>query len=123
LDLICNREGCPIAVEVFRGNTKDESTVEDKIIQIKDTYGVKNAIFVGDRGMITKTQFERIQENETNYIKTISALTHAQLAHLCEKDCVEMSMFDEHKIIQVIDPENPQIRYGLSKNPIRGQNE
>lgn len=121
IGLICNREGCPIAVEVFRGNSKDESTVEDKIIQIKDTYGVKNAIFVGDRGMITKTQFERIQENETNYIKTISALTHAQLAHLCEKDCVEMSMFDEHKIIQVIDPENPQIRYGLSKNPIRGQ--
>lgn len=121
IGLICNREGCPIAVEVFRGNSKDESTVEDKIIQIKDTYGVKNAIFVGDRGMITKTQFERIQENETNYIKTISALTHAQLAHLCKKDCVEMSMFDEHKIIQVIDPENPQIRYGLSKNPIRGQ--
>ncbi|HZK53785.1 MAG TPA: IS1634 family transposase [Desulfosporosinus sp.] len=121
IGLICSREGCPIAVEVFRGNTKDESTVEDKIIQIKDTYGVKNAIFVGDRGMITKTQFERIQENETNYIKTISALTHAQLAHLCEKDCVQMSMFDEHEIIQVIDPENPQIRYGLSKNPIRGQ--
>lgn len=120
IGLICSREGCPIAVEVFRGNTKDESTVEDKITQIKDTYGVKNAVFVGDRGMITKTQFERIQENETNYIKTISALTHAQLAHLCEKDYVQMSMFDEHKIIQVIDSENPQIRYGLSKNPIRG---
>lgn len=120
IGLICSREGCPIAVEVFRGNTKDESTVEDKITQIKDTYGVKNAVFVGDRGMITKTQFERIQEKETNYIKTISALTHAQLAHLCEKDCVQMSMFDEHKIIQVIDSENPQIRYGLSKNPIRG---
>jgi len=120
IGLICSREGCPIAVEVFRGNTKDESTVEDKITQIKDTYGVKNAVFVGDRGMITKTQFERIQENETNYIKTISALTHAQLAHLCEKDYVQMSMLDEHKIIQVIDSENPKIRYGLSKNPIRG---
>ena len=121
IGLICSREGCPIAVEVFRGNTKDESTVKDKITQIKDTYGVKNAIFVGDRGMITKTQFERIQENETNYIKTISAITHAQLANLCEKECVQMSMFDEYKIFQVIDPENPQIRYGLSKNPIRGQ--
>lgn len=120
IGLICSREGCPIAVEVFRGNTKDESTVEDKIVQIKDTFGVKNAIFVGDRGMITKTQFDRIQENETNYIKTISALTHAQLAHLCEKDCVQMSMFDEHKIIQVIDPESPRIRYGLSKNGARG---
>lgn len=121
IGLICSREGCPIAVEVFNGNTKDESTVEDKITQIKDTYGVKNAIFVGDRGMITKAQFERIQENEANYIKVISALTHAQLAHLCEKDFAQMSMFDEHKIIQVIDPANPQIRYGLSKNPIRGQ--
>jgi len=73
--------------------------VEDKITQIKDTYGVKSAVFVGDCGMITKNQFELIQENETNYIKTISALTHAQLAHLCEKDCVQISMFDEHKII------------------------
>ena len=121
IGLICSRDGCPIAVEVFRGNTKDESTVEDKIVQIKEIYGVKNAIFVGDRGMITTAQFDRIQENEANYIKTISALTHAQLASLCEKDFVQISMFDEHKIIQVIDPENPQIRYGLSKNPIRGQ--
>jgi transposase len=120
IGLICNSEGCPIAVEVFRGNTKDESTVEDKISQIKNDFGVTNAIFVGDRGMITKTQFDRIQENDTNYVKTISALTHAQLAHLCERDCVQISMFDEKKITQVIDPENPQIRYGLSKNKIRG---
>jgi len=121
IGLICNKEGCPIAVEVFSGNTKDESTVADKICQIKDTYGIKNAIFVGDRGMITKTQFERIQENETSYIKTISALTHAQLSHLCEQDYVQISMFDEHKITQITDAENPRIRYGLSKNPIRGQ--
>jgi transposase len=121
IGLICSKEGCPIAVEVFSGNTKDESTVEDKIAQIKTTYGIKNAIFVGDRGMITKSQFERIQENDTNYIKTISALTHAQLAYLCEQDYVQLSMFDEHKIIQVIDPESPRIRYGLSKNPIRGK--
>lgn len=121
IGLICNSEGCPIAVEVFRGNTKDESTVEDKIAQVKDTYCVQSAIFVGDRGMITRTQFDRIQTNEASYIKTISALTHSQLTHLCEKDFVQLSMFDENKIIQVIDPESPQIRYGLSKNVVRGQ--
>jgi transposase len=121
IGLICNSEGCPIAVEVFRGNTKDESTVEDKISQVKNTYGVKNAIFVGDRGMITKSQFDRINENDTNYIKTISALTHSQLAQLCEKDCVHMGMFDDKNIIQVIDSEDPQIRYGLSKNSVRGR--
>lgn len=120
IGLICSNDGCPIAVEVFRGNTKDESTIEGKINQIKKDFNIKNAIFVGDRGMITKTQFTRIQENEVNYIKTISALTHSQLMHLCEKDFVQLSMFDEKKIIQVIDPDNPQIRYGLSKNKVRG---
>ncbi len=121
IGLICNSEGCPIAVEVFRGNTKDESTIENKIAQIKKDFGIQNAIFVGDRGMITKTQFNRIQENEVNYIRTISALTHSQLANLCEQEFVQMSMFDEKEIIQVIDPDNPQIRYGLSKNAIRGR--
>ena len=121
IGLICNSEGCPIAVEVFRGNTKDESTIESKITQIKKDFGIQNAIFVGDRGMITKTQFNRIQENETNYIRTISALTHSQLSHLCEKEFVQMSMFDEKETIQIIDPANPKIRYGLSKNDIRGR--
>ena len=120
IGLICSNDGCPIAVEVFRGNTKDESTIEGKINQIKKQFGVKNAIFVGDRGMITRTQFNRIQENDENYIKTISALTHSQLMHLCEKDFVDISMFDEKEIIQVIDPENPKLRYGLSKNKVRG---
>ena len=99
IGLICSVEGCPIGVEVFRGNTKDESTIEKKISQVKKDFGIKNAVFVGDRGMITKTQFDRIQENEINYIQTISALTHSQLSHLCEKDFVQTSMFDEKEIV------------------------
>ena len=121
IGLICSVEGCPIGVEVFRGNTKDESTIEKKISQVKKDFGIKNAVFVGDRGMITKTQFDRIQENGLNYIQTISALTHSQLSHLCEKDFVQTSMFDEKEIMQIIDPEQPHIRYGLCKNSHRGQ--
>ncbi len=121
IGLICSSEGCPIAVEVFRGNTKDDSTIEKKIIQIKKDFGIENAIFAGDRGMITQTQFSRIQENEINYIRTISALTHSQLAELCEKEFVQMSMFDKKETIQVIDPNKPEIRYGLSKNNVRGE--
>lgn len=123
IGLICNKDGCPIAVEVFRGNTKDESTVQDKILQIKETYGVKDAIFVGDRGMVTKTQFEKIHESERHFIKTISALTHAKIKKLCELDGVQLSMFDEKNIKEIILPDNPNIRYGLCKNPIRGEKE
>ena len=53
--LICNGQGCPVGVEVYSGNTKDETTVFDKVHEIKRDYGIKKIIFVGDRGMVTPT--------------------------------------------------------------------
>ncbi len=93
IGLLCNKDGCPISVEVFRGNTKDESTVLNKVSEIKERYNIKNAIFVGDRGMVTKSNFDKIQDE--NYIKTISALTHSQIKNLCETEHTQLSMFDE----------------------------
>lgn len=119
IGLICASNGCPIAVEVFAGNTKDEATVQDKIREIKNAYGVREAVFVGDRGMITKKQLEGINENEGQYIKTISALTHAKLRSLCESEHVQMTMFDEKNITEVELPDTPGVRYGLCKNPLR----
>lgn len=122
IGLICSQDGCPIAVEVFRGNTKDETTVSAKILEIKEKYGVENAIFVGDRGMITKAQFEKIQTQEAFQIHTISALTHSQIEKLCEREDVQLSMFDEKNIVEVVDPEKG-IRYGLCKNNARAADE
>ena len=120
--LICSQDGCPVAVEVLKGNTKDETTVASKILDIKEKYKIKEAVFVGDRGMITKTQFERITENEQYGIKTISALTHAQIEKLCEREDVQLSMFDEKNIVEILDSE-AGIRYGLCKNNARALRE
>ncbi|RZI47510.1 IS1634 family transposase [Rickettsiales endosymbiont of Peranema trichophorum] len=60
IGLICNKAGCPVAVEVFPGNTKDESTVIDKVRELKDKYCIKEVIFVGDRGMLTKSNLEKL---------------------------------------------------------------
>ena len=122
IGLICSQDGCPIAVEVFRGNTKDETTVSAKILEVKEKYGISNAIFVGDRGMITKAQFEKIQTEEAYQIRTISALTHSQIEKLCEREDVQLSMFDEQNIVEVLDPEK-RIRYGLCKNNARAADE
>src|SRR5680860_608566 len=54
IGLITNEEGCPVGCEVFRGNTKDESTVMDKMEEIRKRFGLDNFIFVGDRGMVTQ---------------------------------------------------------------------
>jgi hypothetical protein len=53
--LICNGQGCPVGVEVYAGNTKDETTVVAKVQEIKANYGIEKVIFVGDREMITRS--------------------------------------------------------------------
>ena len=117
ISLLCNREGCPVAVEILKGNTKDETTVTDKINEIKTKYGVSNFIFVGDRGMVTKAQYNKI-DHET--VKVISALSHGKIKELCNKNLIQMSLFDEENIVEIID-EN--LRYCLCKNPVMAKKE
>jgi hypothetical protein len=54
--LLCTREGLPIAVEVFDGNTADPSTLSGQIEKVKDRFGVSRVVLVGDRGMITSAR-------------------------------------------------------------------
>jgi transposase len=123
IGLLCNQEGCPVGVEVFKGNTKDSRTVLSKIEEIKKTYGIKKVIFVGDRGMVTKHNLELLQEREdlSKNLFTITALTRADMNHLLEKDVIQPELFDERNIYEVTDPDNPEKRYCLCRNPLRAE--
>jgi transposase len=109
--LVCTNEGCPVAVEVFKGNTKDETTVLDKIGEIKNKFGLEKIIFVGDRGMVTPSKYEQIDHE---LVKVITAITHGAIDTLCEKDVIQIGMFDEKNIVEVLDGDK---RYCLCKNP------
>ncbi len=115
IGLICTSEGCPIGIEVFPGNTKDETTVVDKIAEIQNLYKVSELIFVGDRGMVTKANLEKVKT--VNGLKTISALTHPQIKELLARDVIQLDLFDEKNIVEIIDPDNPKTRYCLCQNP------
>ena len=117
ISLLCNKDGCPVAVEVFKGNTKDENTVLDKINEIKQKYGILNVIFVGDRGMITQAKYEQIDHST---VKVISALNHGKIQQLNDKGTIQMSLFDKNNIVEVIDGD---IRYMLCKNPLMEEKE
>ena len=119
IGLICSRQGCPVAVEVFRGNTGDSSTVIEKIRDLKNKYGVEEAIFVGDRGMLKQCKLDEIASDESLVIRTITAITRAGLGKLCEHRSVQMSVFDKDHVVEVTLPEEPGIRYGLCFNPIQ----
>jgi len=121
IGLVCNEEGCPIGVEVFPGNTQDASTVPDKIRQIQEQYGVKEVLFVGDRGMITQANAEKLEGADG--LRMISALTHKQIVGLLERKVITPELFDEHKIVEMIDPDKPSRRYELCRNPLTASRE
>ena len=118
IGLICTREGCPVAVEVFRGNTNDGSTVQDKIAEIKGKYGVSDFVFVGDRGMLTRKNIDSCED-----ISSITALTHAAMKELCEEKGVQLSLFDEKVVNEIVLPDQPDVRYALRRNPRRRDEE
>jgi len=111
ISLLCTKDGCPVAVEVFAGNTKDETTVLDKVDEIQKKYGIEKVVFVGDRGMVAQTKYEQLDHEK---VKVISALTHGKIKSLCEEEVIQISMFDEENIVEVIDGD---LRYCLCKNP------
>jgi transposase len=118
IGLICTKNGCPISVEVFAGNTKDITTVKGKIKEIREDFGVTETIFVGDRGMISTENFDSFDA-----IKTISGLTHSDMKKLIDGDNIQLSLFDEALGTEYISPDNPRIRYALMKNPNRAVKE
>jgi hypothetical protein len=113
--LLCSAQGCPVGVEVFAGNTQDAATVPDKIAQLQRQYGLKQIIFVGDRGMITHTVAQKLKGTEG--LHTISALTHRQLVELLQRKVVSPELFDEQQIVEILDPQDLKRRYCLCRNP------
>ena len=116
--LICTKEGCPVAVEVFAGNTTDSTTVQPKLAELRDVYKVSNFIFVGDRGMLTRKNID-----ECGDCIHITALTHSAMKKLHEEKGVQLSLFDEGTGTEVVFPQEPNTRYILRKNPIRKEKE
>jgi len=121
LGLLCNAQGCPVGVEVFAGNTQDASTVVAKIAELRREYGLEHVTFVGDRGMITQANAEALKE--VKGLHTISALTHRQIVALVERKLIQAELFDEQRIAEVIDPQKPEQRYCLCRNPQTGDRE
>jgi len=114
IGLIVNHEGCPVAVEVFSGNTSDQSTVWGQAQALAETYGVEEVVLAGDRGVLTP---KRIEEVNRVGFKTLTALTHPQIKELLGKQNVQPSLFDETALVELIDPDNEALRHVLCKNP------
>jgi transposase len=112
--LICDQEGYPVSVEVFEGNTNDTKTVSNQLVKLKETFGVEQVIFVGDKGMIKGGQIEEITSEEYGW-NYITSITKPQIEKLLEREVIQMSFFDN----PLMEAQDGDIRYVLRRNPLR----
>lgn len=68
IGVVTSYEGYPIKHYVFEGNTKDETTVGKVLQDLKHNFNIEETTFVGDRGMISKLNLQRLESEEFDYI-------------------------------------------------------
>jgi len=114
--ILCNQEGCPVALEVFEGNTGDPDTLASQIQKIRKRFKLKRVILVGDRGMITDA---RIKEDlrPVEGLDWITALKAPAIRKLAEQEVIQPSLFDERDLAEVTSPDYPGERLVACRNP------
>jgi len=113
--LLCDREGRPVAVEVFDGNAGDPSTLAAQVDKLKRRFGLRHVVLVGDRGMITSA---RIRDTvKPAGFDWISCLRSAQIQDLAKAGPLQLSLFDERDLAEISAPEYPGERLVVCRNP------
>lgn len=115
--LMTNAEGCPVAVEVFAGNTADPKTVTAQVTKLRQRFGLQRVVLVGDRGMITNA---RIREDfpPDKGIEWITALRAPQIQKLAQAGTLQMSLFDDTDLVEIAHPDFPGERLIACYNPL-----
>jgi len=114
--LMTNGEGCPVAVEVYPGDTGDPSTVPGQADKLRKRFGLNHLVLVGDRGMLTQTQIEKLKEYSG--LGWISALRSHAIRDLVEGGYLQMSLFDQKDLAEIRSPEFPSERLVACFNPL-----
>jgi transposase len=113
--LLCAPDGCPVAIEVFAGNTGDPSTVGNQITKLKERFGLTRVVMVGDRGMITQARIEG--DLKPAGIDWITALKAPQIQQLAaEGGPLQLSFFDERDLAEIVSSDFPGERLVVCKN-------
>lgn len=114
--LLCTRDGCPVAVEVFEGNTADPATLSSQVEKIRERFGIERVVFVGDRGMITTRRIEQTFRGVEG-LEWITALRSGAIQRLAREGVIERSLFDEQDLVELRSPEYPGERLVACRNP------
>jgi hypothetical protein len=114
--LLCTAEGCPIAIEVFEGDTADPATLAAQIAKLKQRFRLGRVVLVGDRGMITAARIEgELRPAGLDWITALRA--PAMVALAAEGGPLQPSLFDQRDLAEITSPDYPGERLVVCRNP------
>ncbi len=114
--LLCASDGCPVAVEVFEGNTADPTTLAAQVDKLRRRFHLDHVVLVGDRGMITETRIDTLLRLAG--LDWITALRAPTISTLLDQGTFQLSLFDERDLAEVTSPEFPDERLVVCRNPL-----
>jgi len=113
--LLCAADGCPVAVEVFEGNTGDPSTLAAQVTKLKQRFGLSRVVLVGDRGMITEARIrEDLVPAGLDWLTALRAPAIQALA--ADNGPLQLSFFDERDMAEITAPDYPGERLIVCRN-------
>jgi transposase len=113
--LLCAPDGCPVAIEVFEGNTADPTTLAIQIDKLKQRFHLDHVVLVGDRGMITQARIT--EEIRAAGLDWITALRAPAIKELLASGALQLSLFDQRDMASITAPEFPGERLVVCRNP------
>ncbi len=113
--LLCAPDGCPVAIEVFEGNTADPMTLADQVAKLKRRFAIDHVVLVGDRGMITQARID--EDLRPAGLDWITALRAPALKELVGGGHLQMSLFDQRDMAAITSPDFPGERLIVCRNP------
>jgi transposase len=117
--VMTNGEGCPVAVSVYAGNTGDPTTVADQIEKLRERFGLQRVVMVGDRGMLTQPQINKLKQLPG--WGWITALTSTAIQELVEQGALQLSLLDQKNLAEITAPDYPGERLMVCHNPVLGE--
>ena len=114
--VMTNGQGCPVAVSVYPGNTGDPTTVADQIEKLRERFGLSRVVMVGDRGMLTQPQIDKLKQNPG--FGWITALTSTAIRALVSQGALQLSLLDQKNLAEISAPDYPGERLMVCHNPV-----
>jgi transposase len=113
--LLTDRDGRPVAVQVYPGNTADPKTVPDQVHTLRKRFGLRRIVLVGDRGMLTQPQIDKLRQEPG--LGWISALTSRTIRQLVEAGSLQPEQFGTVHLAEIETLDFPDERLIACYNP------